>query len=104
MFLIHHRLAQQSSLRIGVIEAGNFIVPNSNQLVDTPGGFSTVQSCWLTNKVIELVGQSFTDASLVWQFNTIPQKSLEGNSIFYPRYGFLIDERVSSSSEEFIQW
>ena len=77
MLLIHHKLAQQSSLRIGVIEAGNFIVPNSNQLVDTPGGFLTVcfnlfQSCWLTNKVIELVGQSFTDATHVWQFNTIP--------------------------------
>lgn len=63
------RLSEETSLRIGVIEAGELIIPGQNPLVDTPA----------------LTGESFNDPILSWGFNTIPQANLGNRVVSYPR-------------------
>ncbi|RDB24290.1 hypothetical protein Hypma_008798 [Hypsizygus marmoreus] len=63
------RLAKSTSLNIGVLEAGEFVPPGQNSLVDTPA----------------FAGQSFTDPNLSWGFTTSPQTHLDNRVLLYPR-------------------
>lgn len=82
------RLAENTNLNIGILEAGQFVPPNENELVDTPGAVhSTIRTFSIISlSLTALTGESFTDPKLAWQFNTVPQANVDGRSIFFPRH------------------